>query len=961
MKAGSIHNLAYLESLFATYQREPSALSAEWRRYFDTASQSPDPTERPELAGAAKARARQELASGPGRKRWHPPGTGVPAETTFSERLNELIRSHRRIGHLLARIDPLGVERPHPPELDLEYYGFAESELASLTNCATLPYDSPLTVREIFQRLRNTYCRAIGVQFMHIEDLVVRQWLEHRMESSQNRLTLAPQEQRRILLRLTQAVVFEEFLRKKFLGAKTFSLEGSETLLPLLDLAIERAGEQGVQELVLGMGHRGRLNVLTHIAGQDPAHTFRSFADTEPTRWFGRGDVKYHLGHSCDWQTAGGHSLHISLCFNPSHVEFIDPIVPGRVRARQERLGDEARRRVLGMLIHGDAAFAGEGVVQETLNLSELDGYRVGGLVHVVLNNQLGFTTSPGEGRSTTYATDVARMLQAPFFHVNGECAEAVAQVVRLAMDFRMEFQSDIFIDLYGYRRWGHNETDDPSFTQPLLYQTIEQRPSVREAYLNDLLAQGGVTAEEAEQMAQSYRAKLEEAFRTSRRNPHEETPTTSELRGIWRHYHGGPEPDDDPETGVSGERLAELLGKLAVAPDGFQLHPKLQRGLNRRREMAAGNVPLDWSAAEALALATLATEGTRIRLTGQDTARGTFSQRHASFHDQKDGQRYIPLQHLAADQAPVEIHNSPLSETGALGFEYGYSLDCPDGLVLWEAQFGDFANAAQVVLDQFLSSAEAKWQRLSGLVLLLPHGFEGLGPEHSSARLERFLTLAAEDNLQIVQPVTPADYFHVLRRQMKRPWRKPLVVFTPKSLLRHPRAVSSLQDCARGRFERVVPDNTARREARRVLLCTGKIFYELAAFREEHRHEDVALVRLQQLYPLRAAQLDAALKRYSDSTPVIWVQEEPSNMGAWRYLHERFGTKLLGRFPFHLVSRPESASPATGSHAAHQLEQAQLVALAFAGREGEAEPSETFTTHPPPLLLPAEAHANAS
>jgi 2-oxoglutarate dehydrogenase E1 component len=550
-------------------------------------------------------------------------------------------------------------------------------------------------------------------------------------------------------------------------------------------------------------------------------------------------------------------------------------------------------------------------------------------------------------------------MLQSPIFHVNGESAEAVVQVVRLAMDFRREFQADVFIDLYGYRRWGHNETDDPSFTQPLLYQKIEQRPGVREAFLEELLAHAGITKEEAEQMAEGHRAKLAGALRSARSEPQASPPAAPEHRGIWAPYQGGAEPAEEPETGVSVERLATFLRKLSVAPAGFHLHPKLERGLNRRLEMAAGKIPLDWAAAEALAFATLATEGTRVRLTGQDTGRGTFSQRHAVFHDQHDGRRYIPLQHLAADQAPVEIHNSPLSEAGALGFEYGYSLDCPDGLVVWEAQFGDFVNAAQVALDQFLSSAEDKWQRLSGLVLLLPHGFEGLGPEHSSARLERFLTLAAKDNLQVVQPVTPADYFHVLRRQIKRPWRKPLVVFTPKSLLRHPRAVSSMQDCAQGRFRRVLADRPALHDVRRVLLCTGKVYYELAAFREEHRRDDVALVCLQQLYPLRAADLDRALKVYPDGTPVLWVQEEPANMGAWRYLHERFSTKLLGRFPLRLVSRPESASPATGSHAAHRLEQAQLLARAFGGHDGLVETSSL--ANPNPLPEPAEAHSNAS
>jgi 2-oxoglutarate dehydrogenase E1 component len=763
---------------------------------------------------------------------------------------------------------------------------------------------------------------------MHIEELALRQWLQHRMESSQNRVLLARAEQLRILTRLTDAVIFEEFLRKKFPGAKTFSLEGGETLLPFLDLIIETAGQQGIRDLVIGMGHRGRLNVLAHVAGKPPGQIFNEFADAEPTLWLGRGDVKYHLGYSHDWETASGRPIHVSLCFNPSHLEFINPLVLGRVRARQDRIGDRDRRQVLGVLIHGDAAFAGEGIVQESLNLSRLAGYFVGGVVHVVVNNQLGFTTGPDEGRSTTYATDVARMLQAPIFHVNGECAEAAAQVARLAMGFRREFQTDVFVDLYGYRRRGHNETDDPSFTQPLLYQAIDNRPTVREAYVKDLVGQGGVTPEEAEEIARARRAKLEQDLATAKQSARD---LPSEQRGVWSQYTGGPEPEDEPDTGVSLERLAALLHKLTEIPASFHLHPKLERGLTHRREMAEGRAPLDWSAAEALALGTLATEGTRVRLTGQDTARGTFSQRHAVFHDQQDGSRYIPLQHLTADQASVEIHNSPLSEAGALGFEYGFSLDCPDGLVLWEAQFGDFVNGAQVILDQFLSSAEDKWRRLSGLVLLLPHGFEGLGPEHSSARVERFLTLAAEDNIQIVQPSTPAQYFHVLRRQAKRSWRKPLVVFTPKSLLRNPQAVSTLEECVRGHFQRVLPEVAAGKNVQRVLLCTGKVFYELAAHREQQQRGDVAIIRLEQLYPFRPEPLNEALQPFADNTPVFWVQEEPANMGAWRYLHERFGKKLVGRFPFDLVSRLESASPATGSTAAHKIEQAQLMARAFA------------------------------
>jgi 2-oxoglutarate dehydrogenase E1 component len=926
MSSPSVHNLVYLESLYARYRLDPQSVPADWRGYFDTLSN-----------GTIDS----IVQLGPSFKPGSIFGGAIPSPGTqhrfdsreegFNDRLNELIRNYRVRGHTIAEIDPLGTPRPCPQELQLDYYGFTRRELDLLTNSATLPGDAPRTIREIFGSLRNTYCRSIGVQFMHLDDVAARGWLQRRMEGKQNRLELSRDEQLRILTRLTDAVIFEEFLRKKFIGAKTFSLEGSETLLPMLDLAIEKAGDQGVRRMVIGMAHRGRLNVLAHIVGKDPCEIFREFADAEPEHWEGRGDVKHHLGHSGDWTTAGGHKVHLSLCFNPSHLEFVNPVVLGRVRAQQDRLGDRDRRQVLALLIHGDAAFAGEGIVQETLTLSKLAGYSVGGALHVVINNQIGFTTAPDEGRSTPYTTDVARMLQAPIFHVNGEDPEAVAQVVRLAMDFRNEFLTDVFIDMYGYRRWGHNETDEPSFTQPVLYRAIGQRPSVRDGYLKHLLELNGVTGEEADQIAQARREKLEQNLVIAGSDKCAQAPRD---QGVWRDYSGGQEPGDDPDTGVNTKRLATLLRKLTEMPDGFHLHSKLERGMNARRAMAEGQQALDWSAAEALALATLATAGVRIRLTGQDTGRGTFSHRHAVLHDQKDGLPYLPLQHVADDQAPVEIHNSPLSEAGALGFEYGYSLDTPDGLVIWEAQFGDFVNAAQVVLDQFLTSAEDKWRRLSGLVLLLPHGFEGVGPEHSSARIERFLTLAAEDNIQIVQPTTPAQYFHLLRRQALRRWRKPLIVFTPKSLLRHPKVVSSLDDFTRGCFQRVLPDGSEPHAARRVLLCTGKVFYELTSGREEHKREDIAIIRLEQLYPLPSEQLAKALKSHADNTPVFWVQEEPANMGAWRYLHEKIGERLFDRHPFGLVSRPESASPATGSARAHKMEQEKLVHRAFGGDE---------------------------
>ncbi len=669
---------------------------------------------------------------------------------------------------------------------------------------------------------------------MHMDDLKVRAWLQQRMEGTENHCALTRREQLRILHGLTNAAVFEEFIQRRFLGAKSFSLEGAETLIPLLELAIEKAGEHKIDEIVLAMAHRGRLNVLANVMGKSPQRIFREFADIDPELHFGRGDVKYHLGHSTDIKTASGHRIHLSLCFNPSHLEFVNPVAVGRMRAKQDRVDDVQRRRGMTVLIHGEAAFAGEGIVQETLNMSQLEAYTIGGTLHVVVNNQIGFTTGPSEGRSTTYATDVAKMLQIPIFHVNGEDPEAVAQVIRLAMDFRRQFQRDVVIDMYCYRRRGHNEADEPQFTQPLLYQAIEQRKNVREGYLDHLLKLGGIDQDAADHIVAELRNQLEQELTVAKS---EEFVHRPDLAGFWAFYIGGREREAaEVETDMPREQLQALLRKLADVPADFHPHPKILRFLESRREMADGKKPIDWSAAEALAIGSLAVQRLRVRMSGQDTERGTFSHRHAVLHDVTNGRTFMPLAHLASDQAPVEIYNSPLSEAGVLGFEYGYSLDCPDGLIMWEAQFGDFVNAAQVIIDQFIVSAEDKWRRLSGVVLLLPHAFEGMGPEHSSARLERFLMLAAKDNIQVANVTTPAQYYHILRRQVLRVWRKPLVLMTPKSLLRHPSCVSALDELAQGGFQRVLPDvpPDGRTAVNRIVLCSGKIYYELA--QKRHR-----------------------------------------------------------------------------------------------------------------------------
>ena len=779
-------NLDFIEIIYADYERDPNSVPADWQRYFQS------------LDGIAGAGANGSTQLGPTFETasiFNPSGTpvapinsvGQAALTSEAkerqEAVTQLIRNYRVRGHLLAQLDPLGRQKdPDIPELDPLFYGFREADMDRVFSCdRSLEPTGKLPLRELIERLKNTYSRTIGVQFTHIDDIESRNWLQQRMESTQNRAQLSRPEQIRILTRLSDAVIFEEFIRRKFTGAKSFSLEGSESLLPTLDLAIEEAGEQGVQEVVVGMAHRGRLNVLANIIGKSPREIFREFEDKDPDLHIGGGDVKYHLGYVNDYRTSTGRKVHLSLCFNPSHLEFVNTVAMGRLRAKEDRIGDLAREHGLLILIHGDAAFIGEGVVQETLNLSELPGYTVGGALHVIVNNQIGFTTAPSEARSTHYCTDVAKMLQIPIFHVNGEDPEAVAATVKIAMEFRRKFRRDAVIDMYSYRKLGHNESDEPAFTQPMTYAQIAKRKSVREGYLDRLLGMGEITREEADAIAERRRVHLENELSQA----HEEAPTRE--RKTHGGYIGGVDANaPEVNTAVPKERLQMLLEQLATVPDDFTPHPKIVRMLKARMQMAQGKAPLDWAAGEALAFATLTTEGVPIRMSGQDSERGTFSHRHAVLHDVNNGSEYVPLHNLSPDQSRLRIYNSPLSEIGVLGFEYGYSLDALGGLNIWEAQFGDFWNTAQVIVDQFIASAEDKWNHLSGLTMLLPHGYEGAGPEHSSARPERFLLLAAQDNFQVVYPTTPAQMFHLMRRQVMRKWRKPLIVMSPKSLLRH-------------------------------------------------------------------------------------------------------------------------------------------------------------------------------
>ncbi len=842
-----------------------------------------------------------------------------------------MIATIRTRGYKAARVDPLNQHDIARQRFDLTAFGFTDAHAGLLVSGQGTHFGGPLTLSELHQRLLDTYCGPIGLESLHIDDEKVKDWLFSRMET-ESALQLSREQRLRVLTKVTDAVTFEEFIQKKFRGAKSFSLQGAESLLPLLDFALAKAAEQDIREVVLAMAHRGRLNVLANVIGKPKWQIFQEFDDSYADGP-AEGDVRYHLGHSNDYQTPSKRKVHVSLCFNPSHLEFVNPVALGRMRAKQDRSGDSERERGMTLLIHGDASFAGEGVVQETLNLSQLGAYTTGGALHVLINNQIGFTTAPEEARSTPYATDVAKMLPSPIFHVNGDDPEAIVRVVLLAMDFRRTFKRDVVIDMVCYRRLGHNEGDEPTFTQPLLCELIEKHETVREIYLRLLRDRKDITQEEADGMLAERLQSLERQLSVARRKDSIALPQA--FSGLWSDYRGGLESGhQEPATALNSELISTLLEAQTRLPKNFSPHPKIIRALQNRREMALGKKPLDWSSAEALAFASLAAQGIKIRLSGQDSARGTFSQRHAVLHDCRNGATYAPLQHVSAGQAPVEIYNSPLSEAGVLGFEYGYSLDYPDALILWEAQFGDFSNAAQVIVDQFITSAEQKWHRLSGVVLLLPHGFEGSGPEHSSARIERFLQLCVKDNIQVVYPTTAAQYFHCLRRQALRKWRKPLVIMTPKSLLRSPRAVSTLQDFSAGRFQRIIPDS--RDEAHdtdRIILCSGKIYYDLEQRRKELRHENVAIVRLEQLYPLSDRELRGNFEPYHSSTPVVWVQEEPENMGAWPYLSLRFGDTLLGTHAFTAICRERAASPATGSPRLHKQQQLRILSEALAVR----------------------------
>jgi 2-oxoglutarate dehydrogenase E1 component len=916
----SVGNLPFVESLYYAWLEDPSSVDEGWRRYFEalpgTPGAVPGPAafapRRPDGAHAVRA------------------GAAPTADAAFQAKVDAMVEAYREFGHLRAHLDPLGLIQP-AERFSLDAFGLSDQDLDRPTadpeaRGGAAATGSGHTLRDLVGRLEETYCRTLGVELGHIDDGELRSWLQQRMERTRNRLTLAPEVRKELYGKILEAEMLEQFLGTRFLGAKRFSVEGAEGFVALLEFLLDRAVGHGIRNVVIGMAHRGRLNVLANIAGKPLQDIFAEFRDTGIVG-SGGGDVKYHLGYSSDRDTPDGVPFHVSLAFNPSHLEWINTVVQGRVRAKQDRYRDFERLRTMALLVHGDASFAGQGVVAEALEMSELEAYGVGGTIHVIVNNQLGFTTSPRDARSTTYCTGPARMLQIPIFHVNGEDMEAVAQAVLLATDFRQRFHRDVVIDLWVYRRHGHNEGDEPSFTQPIMYRAISRKPTLRQVFAEQLIREGVIAPEEVERMASAYRARLEEAYQASARIA--ARPSPQSMGGVWRGYQGGPAVGDDPPTGVPEPQLREAALSLSQVPRGFHVHPKLARVLEARAEMGRGHRPLDWGMAESLAYATLALEGVRVRLVGQDARRGTFSHRHAVLFDHETGVPYTPLAHLREGQGPVEIRDSLLSEAAALGFEYGYSLDMPEGLTIWEAQFGDFVNSAQVLIDQFLSSAEAKWKRLSGLVLFLPHGMEGQGPEHSSARLERFLELSVDHNWRVVNLTTPAQIFHALRRQVISRRRKPLVVMSPKSLLRLPAAVSPLRELAEGGFRPVIPDERVEpAEVARVILCSGKLYYDLVAARESLGAGHAAVIRIEELYPLHDEEIRQALRAYRPGVELVWAQEEPSNMGAWAYVDLHLSPRLPS--PLALVARPASASPAVGSSSHHRLEQEQLVRQAL-------------------------------
>ncbi len=917
-------NADYIDQLHEKYQKDPRAVPEQWRAFFAGFELGSAKSEKPGLPSAP-------IEGGA------PPGSlAGEAEGTIPLNMGvfDLVHTYREIGHFVAKLDPLGHDRPNHPLLELSNFGMAPADLDREVGAGSFLGPTNGTLRDLIEKLRDTYCRTIGVEYTGIADKAQRQWLQQRMEPILNRPQLTPAEQKNLLHQLMEAEEFEQFLHSRYIGAKRFSLEGAEALIPMVNTLVEEGATILGEQFIMAMAHRGRLNTLAHVLNKPYEVMLSEFEGTlAPVPGDeGDGDVKYHMGYANERALPSG-KVKVSLLPNPSHLELIDPIEQGIVRAKQRIFGDKGRSRVVPICMHGDAAFTGQGIVAETLNLSELSGYRTGGTIHIIINNQIGFTTPPTQERFTPYPTDLAKSIQAPIIHVNGDDPEAVVWASKLAIGFRQEFKVDVMLDLWCYRRHGHNEGDEPSYTQPVMYREIKSHPSVVAVYSERLLAEGRITQAEIDEMRKEIFGRLESAQRLAKEvKPRQKIPS---FGGVWRGLGKAPANTADwtSKTNVTKDQVSKVADTLRKIPANFTVHPKLKRiVVDDRIQMFEGKKPLDYGAGEMLAMGSLLLEGTPVRFTGQDVERGTFSHRHAVLHDYENGNRYTPLQHVDPKQPTFTIMNSMLSEFAVLGFEWGYASADPRNLVIWEAQFGDFVNGAQPIIDQILASAESKWRYMNGMVMNLPHGFEGQGPEHSNAYLERFLALCAENNMQVCVPTTSAQYFHMLRRQIHRKFRKPLVLMMPKSLLRAESATSPLSEFLEGTTQLVIDDAQAidRDRVRRVLLCTGKVYYTLAAARAKANKNDTAIIRVEQLYPFPQKELTSILAKYPRKEEVCWVQEEPKNRGAWTFMEPR----LLNLLPDNVIlayhGRDESASPAVGSKKNHDKEEEELIAHAL-------------------------------
>ena len=913
---GHAENSLFLEENYEQWRINPKSVDANWQAFFEGCELGSQLE--PNLASKNNSNGKAS------KTKLNDPTPALPVVDPMQQgRLSHLLFAYRMLGHYIANLDPLGFNKRELPELELHNFKFTDADLDREFNAGTAGGGGQKTLREILQILQDTYCRTVGAQYMHIQKFEIRRWLRDRMESTRNRPKFSDEKKRRILKNLIDAEHFEKFLHTSYVGQKRFSLEGGETLIPVLDAIIEGAPKRGIFKIAMGMAHRGRLNVLANIIGKDYKFLFDEFSDNYVQQdALGDGDVKYHLGYENTRTTSDGNKVSINLAPNPSHLEAVSPVVQGKARAFQRILNDSSeRKKVLPVVIHGDAAFIGQGIVAETFNMSQLAGYRTGGTVHIIINNQIGFTTLPHDARSTLYCTSTAKMLDVPIFHVNGNDPIAAVHCIEMALDFRQRFSRDVVVDIVCYRKHGHNEGDEPSFTQPRLYAAIADQPLISDLLLKSLKNENVVSQEDAETFRNAFQIALECARNESRSETHKLKPSIKSSLS-------SPELLEHIDTKINLNRLREVGLPLTSEPPNFNLNPKIKRLIKQRREMVEGKRPIDWGLAEALAFGTLLIDNIPIRLTGQDVRRGTFSHRHAVYYEVGTRERYIPLQKLAAKQGNFRIFNTPLTEAAVLGFEFGYSLDYPNMLLLWEAQFGDFANGAQVIIDQFITSSESKWNETSNIVLLLPHGYEGQGPEHSSGRLERFLQSCAEDNIQVGNLTTPSNLFHALRRQVLRPINKPLILMTPKSLLRDPRCTSSLEEITNGGFNEIIPDTKSNSGAKRIIFCTGKVYFDLEEYRENNNTDNTAIIRIEQHYPLHSSKLIDAVKNHPEADRFVWCQEESENMGAWFFMESRL-RRLLNQEIIY-AGREASASPATGSRAIHQLEQTKLIKEAF-------------------------------